>query len=131
MKYICNSENDTRDLAIKLSKSKDKIYFLKGNLGVGKTFFVREFLKNLGIRENITSPTYQIVKEYHGKVDAYHFDLYRIEDYEELIHIDFDEYINSDSYIFIEWPEIVEDEYQAKVIKFYFDNGNRIIEVEE
>ena len=131
MKYICNSENDTRDLAIKLSKSKDKIYFLKGNLGVGKTFFVREFLKNLGIRENITSPTYQIVKEYHGKVDAYHFDLNRIEDYEELIHIDFDEYINSDAYIFIEWPEIVEDEYQAKVIKFYFDNGNRIIEVEE
>lgn len=90
-----------------LENAKYKIFTLSGNLGAGKTSLVKYLGKNLGSDDEISSPTYSIVNEYHypsGKI--YHFDLYRINDFEELINIGFHEYIDSGNYCFIEWPEI-------------------------
>lgn len=83
-----------------------RIFTLTGDLGAGKTASVIEFVKNIGSNDTITSPTFSLVNEYdsvHGKI--YHFDLYRLNNPDEVLDIGFEEYIESGAYIFIEWPE--------------------------
>jgi len=90
--------------------SKNNIVLLKGNLGAGKTTFVKSFAKKLGCMQTIQSPTYSIVNEYKtedGKSIA-HFDLYRIKNAAELINIGFEDYLYNNDYCFIEWYEIAE-----------------------
>ncbi len=82
----------------------------KGDLGAGKTSLIKFLSKNLGTKDLVSSPTFSIVNEYRGEEDTiYHFDLYRIEEIHELEEIGFFEYLESNAYIFIEWPEIAED----------------------
>ena len=90
---------------------KKKILLLKGNLGVGKTTFTKCLLEKMGSEEEVNSPTYSLVNEYltpNGKV--FHFDLYRINDLEELFDIGIEEYIESGLLTIIEWPDIYEKE---------------------
>lgn len=106
MKYISNSLTDTLEIAKKIKKLNSKVIILNGQLGSGKTTFVKKYSKLLGEKELITSPTYQIVKEYNNLI---HFDLYRISSEEELFDIGFLDYLKSDKTIFIEWPEVCID----------------------
>lgn len=72
-----------------------QIYCLDGDLGVGKTVFTKGFAEGLGIDDDITSPTFTIVNEYHsGRIPFYHFDVYRIGDEDEMFDIGFDEYVD-------------------------------------
>ena len=72
-----------------------KTILLRGELGSGKTTFVKSIFKNLGVNDNITSPTFSIVNEYNSSQNSfYHFDLYRIDNINELDIIGFDEYVN-------------------------------------
>lgn len=90
-----------------------KILLLKGNLGAGKTSFTKALLKELGSTDEVSSPTYAIVNEYHtpkGKV--FHFDLYRMKNTAEVFDIGIDEYLDSALLSIIEWPEIFEDELE-------------------
>lgn len=109
---------------------------LIGELGAGKTAFVSGIAKALGIKEYITSPTFTIVNEYFGKMPLYHFDVYRIENPEELYDIGYDEYINGSGVTVIEWADRIEDmlpgEYlRVCILKGSGDNGNhRTITVE-
>lgn len=82
---------------------------LSGDLGVGKTAFVKGLAKGIGITEHITSPTFTIVNEYQGKYKLYHFDVYRVNDSDELNEIGFEEYIYGDGISVIEWAEIIKD----------------------
>jgi tRNA threonylcarbamoyladenosine biosynthesis protein TsaE len=87
---------------------KYKIYTFRGNLGAGKTTFITSLCQILGSTDDISSPTFSIINEYHcdyGKI--YHFDLYRIKNLEEALDIGFEEYLYSHNYCFIEWPEKV------------------------
>ena len=87
-KYTSRNENDTMELAenIESEKFPGMIICLDGELGSGKTVFVKGFAKSLGITENITSPTFNIVKEYEsGEMKLNHMDVYRIEDTDETI----------------------------------------------
>lgn len=85
-----------------------KIYTFTGNLGAGKTTFITALCHQLGSRDDISSPTFSIINEYNcGKGKIYHFDLYRLKNLEEAIDIGFEEYIYSNNYCFIEWPEKV------------------------
>ena len=90
-----------------ISKNTAKIIFLKGDLGTGKTTLVKEILKVYGLSESVTSPTFTIVEPYLiGNKKIYHMDLYRIESRKELEVLGIEEYSNeSDSILFIEWPE--------------------------
>ena len=93
---------------------KHNILLLKGNLGAGKTTFTKFLLKNLGSEDEVSSPTYAIVNEYHtpkGKV--FHFDLYRMKNITEIYDIGMDEYLDNAQLCIIEWPEIYEEELQG------------------
>ena len=83
------------------------IILLKGELGAGKTTLIKSILKNLGIEENITSPTFSIVNQYStSNLLINHFDLYRVKSSKELDVIGFEEYLDNEGISFIEWPEV-------------------------
>ncbi|MCX6159474.1 MAG: tRNA (adenosine(37)-N6)-threonylcarbamoyltransferase complex ATPase subunit type 1 TsaE [Ignavibacteriae bacterium] len=112
---------------------------LKGNLGTGKTQFVKGICEHFDVKEVVNSPTFILVNEYEGtygeakKFRIYHFDLYRLNSAAELGVIGFDEYINKNSLVLIEWPELAEEYLNRKVDTVRFDYGagddERVIEV--
>ena len=89
---------------IKHSYNK-KIVLLNGDMGVGKTTLVKEIAKLLGVKENVSSPTFSIVNEYHGNEVIFHFDFYRLEDEEEAYDFGIEEYFDSGNLCLLEWPE--------------------------
>lgn len=102
------SETDTENFANLFAKEivAGDVIVLNGNLGAGKTFFVKNTLKFFGIT-NVNSPTFAIVNEYEGKFKFYHFDFYRINNVTELYDIGFNDYLtDTDSVTFIEWGNI-------------------------
>lgn len=126
---------------IKRIEKKDKafIVFLSGELGSGKTTFTQGVAKALGITEDVTSPTFVILKRYVISnfifENLIHIDAYRLKGYEELQKIRFEEYVNDpDNLILLEWPEMVEggNIKADMLLKFEYigDKDRRIIEVE-
>ena len=87
-----------------------QIYCLNGDLGVGKTVFTQGFAKGLGIEEPVNSPTFTIIQEYHeGRLPLYHFDVYRIEEPEEMEEIGYEEYFYGQGVCLVEWASLVEE----------------------
>lgn len=86
-----------------------EIICMYGDLGAGKTAFTGGFAKGLDITAHIVSPTFTIVNEYQGRLPLYHFDVYRIDDPEELYDIGFEEYLDSGGVCVIEWAEKIEE----------------------
>lgn len=116
-----NSPEETFKLGFDMGKKakEGEVYCLNGDLGVGKTIFTKGFAKGLGIDENITSPTYTLVNEYNGEFKFYHFDVYRINDAEEMEEIGFDEYIYSDAIVLIEWSDKIKELLPENIIKIH------------
>lgn len=85
------------------------IICLIGDLGTGKTHLAKGIAKGLGIEDNITSPTFTIVNEYMGRLILYHFDVYRVNDPDEIAAIGFDEYIFGNGVSVIEWANYIEE----------------------
>ncbi|WP_229736641.1 tRNA (adenosine(37)-N6)-threonylcarbamoyltransferase complex ATPase subunit type 1 TsaE [Bizionia arctica] len=93
-----------------LENLKSKTILLYGDMGVGKTTLIKEFVKALGSLDEVSSPTYSIVNEYELKDDkVFHFDLYRLKDLDEAYNIGIEDYLDSSNWIIIEWPELIED----------------------
>lgn len=110
-KIVVNSEEETQKVAQEFAKttSNGDIIAITGNLGTGKTYFVKSFAKHFEI-ENVTSPTFAIVNTYFGKIKINHFDFYRIKKVGELYDIGFEEYLCDNSAItIIEWAEMFEE----------------------
>lgn len=105
------SIEETVEIGTKLGKllGGGEIILLSGDLGTGKTAFTSGIAKGLNIAGYITSPTFTIVNEYEAQIPLYHFDVYRINDSEEMYEIGFDEYINSDGVTVIEWAELINE----------------------
>ena len=94
-----------------LPQLQHNIFLLKGNLGAGKTTFTQFLLKKLGSNDEVSSPTYAIVNEYHSpKGNIFHFDLYRMKNIDEVYDIGMEEYLDNAFLCIIEWPEIYEEE---------------------
>ncbi|MFA5878748.1 MAG: tRNA (adenosine(37)-N6)-threonylcarbamoyltransferase complex ATPase subunit type 1 TsaE [Candidatus Margulisiibacteriota bacterium] len=107
-----------KTMAKKLGGSE--IFLLTGDLGAGKTTFVKEICHYLSVREAISSPTFAIVQNYQGKWPIYHFDLYRINHEKELIDLDLDLYFNNNAIIFIEWADKLNKCRPKKFIEINF-----------
>jgi tRNA threonylcarbamoyladenosine biosynthesis protein TsaE len=104
-----------------------------GSMGVGKTTFIKEICRQLGVIEVVTSPTFAIINEYHtiDNRNVYHFDFYRINKTEELFDFGYEDYLYSSDYCFIEWPEKGDEvlpEHILKVNITEMSDGIRVIE---
>ena len=110
-KIISNSDMDTIELAqnIESEKFPNMVICMEGDLGSGKTLFTKAFAKSMGISENITSPTFNIIKEYEGEegYKLYHMDVYRLSESKEDIGIS--EYFNKGGVTIIEWADLISD----------------------
>jgi tRNA threonylcarbamoyladenosine biosynthesis protein TsaE len=108
-KKTIGSESETSSIAkefVKLIQPGDKIV-LNGQLGAGKTYFIKEALSEFGIN-NVTSPTFAIVNEYDGDFKIYHSDFFRLKNFRELIDIGWQDYMNDETaIIFIEWGNLL------------------------
>lgn len=104
---VSKSENQTTEIAREYSSviNGGDIILLNGDLGSGKTFFVKQVCKEFGI-ENVSSPSFAIVNEYHNRKRFTHFDFYRIKKIEELYDIGFEDYLEEEAVIFIEWANL-------------------------
>ena len=124
--FVSKSENNTIEFAYNLAKylGKGNIIVLSGDLGSGKTKFTQGILKYFGLENEISSPTFTIVNEYHtNKTNLYHFDVYRLSDSDEFYAIGGEEYFNNGICI-IEWGEIIEDILPDDYIKISFSKDN-------
>lgn len=109
-KYTSRNETETLEIAqnIESEKFSNMVICLIGELGSGKTMFVKGFAQALGLEENITSPTFNLVKEYlNGEMPLYHMDVYRMEGLTENIGIE--DYFTKNGVSIIEWADMIED----------------------
>jgi len=105
---ICKSEAETMEMAHQMGKQAvaGDIICLKGELGAGKTHFVKGFVKAFGLDPKVvSSPTFSIINEYDGELPIYHFDCYRLENPREALEIGAEEYLYGEGVSIIEWPE--------------------------
>ena len=129
-KFTSKCVRDTLMLAenIESEKFSGMVLCLNGELGSGKTVFVKGFAASLGIEDNITSPTFTIVKEYmSGEMPLYHMDVYRINDNEEF---GVEDYLTQDGVCIIEWAELILDRLPDERLDINFrivDENTRIL----
>lgn len=86
----------------------EQIFVFDAPMGAGKTTFIKSLCCYLNVMDSVSSPTYSIVNEYvtSNNRKVFHFDLYRLKSEQELFDLGFNEYVNGDNYLFIEWPEL-------------------------
>ncbi len=129
-KYTSKSVDDTLELAqnIESEKFPGMVICLNGDLGSGKTVFVKGFAQALGIEDNITSPTFTIVKEYvNGEAPLYHMDVYRLDDNQEF---GVEDYFNKDGICILEWADLIEDRLPKERLDIAFkiiDENTRVL----
>ena len=130
-KYKVKNEKDTMELAqnIESEKFPNMVICLNGELGSGKTVFVKGFANALGITDNITSPTFNIIKEYDsGEMPLYHMDMYRLED--DASSIGVEDYFAKNGVTIIEWADLIEDNLPEERLDINFniiDENTRIL----
>ena len=134
---ICKSINDTKELARRFAQLAEQGCFvsLYGEIGAGKTAFVKLVADALNVKENVTSPSFVILNEYHsGKLPVYHFDLYRLENEGVSTILDeLREYSDGRCLTFVEWAEFSQDEIPFDHLNInvtYADDDARIYEFE-
>ena len=113
-------------------QSQYNLFYLKGDLGAGKTTLIQKIISILGSKDQVVSPSFALVNIYNSpKGEIYHIDLYRLEDIEEAVDLGIEDYIYNKNYCFIEWPEIIEgispEEYFEINIEILADFRRKII----
>ena len=106
------SQEETKEFARSLGEaaSPGDVFALSGDLGVGKTVFAKGMAEGLGITEPVSSPTFTILQEYtSGRIPFYHFDVYRVEEPEEMEETGFDDAIFGEGVSLVEWAELISD----------------------
>ena len=137
MKLVLNNLSDIDTIAKKFVENMGnrKVFAFYGEMGAGKTTFIKAICGALGVTETITSPTFAIVNEYEKEEGApiFHFDFYRIKDIDEAYDFGYEDYFYSGNICFIEWPQLVEPLLPENVVKVQIvieDNEQRTILVD-
>lgn len=128
MRLESNSEANTIDLGKEFASklSVGDVVCLEGDLGTGKTHFIKGIAEGLGIdASKVSSPTFNIVNEYTGEIPLYHFDCYRIEREEEMQEIGFDDYLFGDGVSVIEWPSKISGLIPENAIKINMEHAGK------
>lgn len=126
-------ENSTRAFGTELGQSAraGQVIALIGDLGTGKTTLTKYIAEGLGIAEDVVSPTFTVIREYHsGRLPLYHFDVYRIGDPDELFNIGAYEYFDGNGVCVVEWADLIKDELPEDtdyiMIEYGQEEGERI-----
>ena len=116
MAIITNSEEETEEAGAELSRRLESgaVVALYGDLGAGKTAFVRGLARGLGFTGRVTSPTFTIVNEYEGLL--FHFDMYRLNSADELFDIGWEDYLRRGAVCAVEWSENIDDAFTGDEI---------------
>ena len=134
-RIISNSPAETEKIGEKLAQSLNgtEVIALFGGLGMGKTAFTRGLCRGLGVADGVSSPTFALVNEYSGKVNIYHFDMYRVTTWDDLYSTGFFDYIDT-GVLVIEWSENIEGALPDNALKITISRGEndnqRIFEIE-
>ncbi len=121
-----HSEEETIESGARFARrlSPGEVVALIGELGTGKTRFIKGICRGLGVEEHVASPTFTIVNEYKGSLfPIYHFDFYRMKTLRELREIGFDEYLDGDGVCLIEWADRVADALPPERYEVRFELG--------
>lgn len=120
-----------RRIASSLQGTEVIAYF--GGLGIGKTTLTRAIAEALGTEDNVSSPTFAIVNEYHSKYNIYHFDMYRVSSWEDLYSTGFFDYLDT-GILIVEWSENIENALPENSVRITITKGDndseRIFEIE-
>ncbi len=136
MIFESRSESDTEALGERLSRSLPKdgaVVAMYGELGAGKTAFVRGMARGLGVSGHVVSPTFTIVNEYPGERELFHFDMYRLGGAEELFDIGWEDYLARGGVCAVEWSENVPGAFDGSEIRVTIEktgDDKRIIRIE-
>ncbi|MCX7881943.1 MAG: tRNA (adenosine(37)-N6)-threonylcarbamoyltransferase complex ATPase subunit type 1 TsaE [Brevinematales bacterium] len=131
--WFSSSPEDTSNIALEVAvmienKEISPWVFLKGDIGSGKTTFIRALLSFWGITEGVSSPTFSLIHHYpHPQKNIYHVDLYRLRSPEEVDTIGLYDLFHPENLVFVEWPEVIEDSLcfpHTRIQLFYTEEEN-------
>lgn len=132
------NERDTEKFGLELGRTAKagEVIALIGDLGTGKTTLTKYIASGLGVTEQITSPTFNIIKEYRsGRLPLFHFDVYRIGDIDEMFEIGYEEYFYGEGVCVIEWADLIEEIIPENAMIIRISRGaseeERIYEIED
>ena len=120
MTYLTKTQTETEKLGERVARSLPAggaVLALYGELGAGKTAFVRGLARGLGVEEEIVSPTFTIVNEYRGRRELFHFDMYRLGSADELFDIGWEDYLSREGVCAVEWSENVPEAFDGSEIR--------------
>ncbi len=122
---VSKSTEDTEKIGESVAKklSGNEVIALFGGLGMGKTAFTRGLCRGLGVDDGVSSPTFALVNEYHGKYIIYHFDMYRVTSWEDLYSTGFFDYLDN-GVLVIEWSENIEGALPENAIRINISKGD-------
>ena len=135
-RLFSNSAQETEQIGEQLAQTLcgNEVIALFGGLGMGKTAFTRGLARGLGVNDGVSSPTFALVNEYRGKYMIYHFDMYRVQTWEDLYSTGFFDYLDN-GVLVIEWSENIEGALPDNALRVTIGRGDRddqsIIEIEE
>lgn len=135
MKFTCRSIEELPEIAEKFLAAfpASRVFAFHGDLGAGKTTFIKVLCEQLGVKEPMSSPSFSLVNEYRDASNkpVYHFDLYRLKSPEEAFEIGLEEYLYSGNYCFVEWPERAEELLPEETVPVFISElgGQRMISV--
>ena len=121
---IVDSDVDCINLGVNVSYSLSQgdILLLYGDLGSGKTTFVKGLLRGLEYKDDVTSPTFTLVNEYNAKYKVIHIDFYRDKNIDRWINLGINEYFDNLNIVIIEWPNLIPDLLPDNSIKIFFEH---------
>jgi len=138
MKIIVTDKSRLGDAARQFLRetSGSRLFAFYGQMGSGKTTFIRALCSELGVTDTVTSPTFTLINEYKrpGHLPVFHFDFYRIKKITEVLDFGIEEYFDSASPCFMEWPELIEPLLPAETMRVAITvagSGSRVIETME